>query len=85
MTKRVSVLGSTGSIGKNTLDIIRRAKPGDELSEKLAGADIELGFGPDAIIEAASMSSDFTMAAIIGSAGLKPTLAAVEQGNHIGF
>jgi 1-deoxy-D-xylulose-5-phosphate reductoisomerase len=121
MTKRVSVLGSTGSIGKNTLDIIRRAKPGayeiialtanrsvdviveqalefkpkfialadpskaDELSEKLAGADIELGFGPDAIIEAASMSSDFTMAAIIGSAGLKPTLAAVEQGNHIGL
>ena len=28
MTKRISVLGSTGSIGKNTLDIVRRAEEG---------------------------------------------------------
>ena len=28
MTKRISILGSTGSIGKNTLDIVRRAAPG---------------------------------------------------------
>ena len=121
MTKRISVLGSTGSIGKNTLDIIRRAAPGNyqlvaltanrsadliaeqalefgaefvaladtnaaqALNAKLAGSGIETGFGPDAVIEAARRSADFTMAAIIGSAGLEPTLAAVEQGNHVGL
>jgi len=121
MTKRISVLGSTGSIGKNTLDIVRRAAPGtydvvaltanqsvdiiadqalefkpefialadnscpDALMAKLTGTGIETGFGPDAVIEAARRSADFTMAAIIGSAGLEPTLAAVEQGNHVGL
>lgn len=121
MTKRISVLGSTGSIGKNTLDIVRRAAPGTydvvaltanqsvdiiaeqalefqpefvalanetcaaALNEKLAGSGIETGFGPDAVIEAARRSADFTMAAIIGSAGLEPTLAAVGQGNHVGL
>lgn len=121
MTKRITVLGSTGSIGKNTLDIIRRAALGtynvvaltanssvdilaeqarefqpefialadasqaDALNSQVAGLDIETGFGPDALIEAARRNTDFTMAAIIGSAGLKPTLAAVEQGGHIGL
>lgn len=121
MTKRISVLGSTGSIGRNTLDIVRRAEAGtydivaltanrsvDILAEqakefrpefvaladrsqakaltvKLAGTGIETGVGPEAIIEAARRSADFTMAAIIGSAGLKPTLAAVEQGRHVGL
>ena len=121
MTKRISVLGSTGSIGKNTLDIVRRAAPGtydivaltanqsvdiiaeqalefrpefvalaesahaEALNTKLAGSGIETGFGPDAVIEAARRSADFTMAAIIGSAGLEPTLAAVGQGNHVGL
>jgi len=121
MSKRITVLGSTGSIGKNTLDIVRRAAPGtydivaltanksvdiiaeqalefkpefvaladktcaDALKAKLAGSGIETGFGPDAVIEAARRSADFTMAAIIGSAGLEPTLAAVEQGNHVGL
>jgi len=121
MTKRISVLGSTGSIGKNTLDIIRRAAPetydvvsltanrsvdiiaeqalefrpefvaladkncASELNTKLAGTGIETGFGADAVIEAARRSADFTMAAIIGSAGLEPTLAAVEQGKHVGL
>ena len=121
MTKRISVLGSTGSIGKNTLDIVRGAAPdtykvvaltanrsadliadqalefgaefvaladgggADALNARLAGTGIETGFGPDALIEAARRSVDFTMAAIIGSAGLEPTLAAVEQGNHIGL
>ena len=121
MTKRISVLGSTGSIGKNTLDIIHRAAPGTydvialtanksvdliaaqalefnadfvaladvscsaALKAKLAGTGIETGFGPDALIEAARRTADFTMAAIMGSAGLEPTLAAVEQGNHIGL
>ena len=121
MTKRISILGSTGSIGKNTLDIIRGVAPGTykvvaltanrsadligdqalefgaefvaladeagakELNAKLKGTGIETGFGPAALIEAASRAADFTMAAIIGSAGLEPTLAAVGQGNHVGL
>ena len=121
MAKRISVLGSTGSIGKNTLDIVRRAPPGtydvvaltanssvdiiaaqamefhpefvaladetqaEALKSRLAGRNIDMEFGAGALIEAARRSADFTMAAIIGSAGLKPTLAAVEQGGHIGL
>jgi len=121
MTKRISVLGSTGSIGKNTLDIVRRAEAGAykvvaltanssvdiiakqagefhpefialadetkaaELTSRLSHMDVELGFGSEALIEAAKRDADFTMAAIIGSAGLEPTLAAVGQGNHVGL
>ncbi|WP_427450239.1 1-deoxy-D-xylulose-5-phosphate reductoisomerase [Litorimonas sp. WD9-15] len=121
MTKRISVLGSTGSIGKNTLDIVRRAEAGAykivaltanssvdiiaeqaeefhpefialadeakaaELTSRLSDMDVELGFGSEALIEAAKRHADFTMAAIIGSAGLEPTLAAVGQGNHVGL
>jgi len=114
-------MGSTGSIGDSTLDIIERAEAGtykvvaltantnaeklatqaikfdadfvalantdkaDELKQLLAGTGIEMGVGPQSLIEAASRSADFTMAAIIGAAGLEPTLAAVKQGNHIGL
>lgn len=121
MTKRVTILGSTGSIGENTLDLVRRADPGalkvvsltanknakklaaqaiefnaefvaladpknaNELKSALAGHSVEVGIGPDALVEAASRSADFCMAAIIGAAGLEPTLAAVDQGLHLGL
>jgi 1-deoxy-D-xylulose-5-phosphate reductoisomerase len=121
MTKRISVLGSTGSIGENTLDIVSRANEGNyqvvaltanKSAEKLAaqaktfnaefvaladesqaetlktalsGSSIRFGVGREALVEAASFHADFTMAAIIGAAGLPPTLAAVKQGNHIGL
>lgn len=121
MTKRLTVLGSTGSIGANTLDIVERADPGiykvvaltacrsaqkladqaikfevdfvalaDEsqghiLQSALSGTDIKFGLGAKALTEAASMEADFTMAAIMGAAGLEPTLAAVRQGRHIGL
>src|SRR5262249_7643056 len=38
------------------------------------------GAGPEAVCAAASLPSDWVMAAIVGAAGLKPTLAAVERG-----
>ena len=121
MTKRVTILGSTGSIGENTLDIISRADEGDfkvvaltantsgkklaeqaikydvefvaladekqkdVLTEALSGTPIKFGFGPNALVEAASLNADFTMAAIMGAAGLQPTLAAVKQGKQIGL
>ena len=52
MTKRVSILGSTGSIGESTLDLVRRANKGDiqivaltanSNAEKLGSQAIEFG------------------------------------------
>ncbi|MBC6403386.1 MAG: 1-deoxy-D-xylulose-5-phosphate reductoisomerase [Hyphomonadaceae bacterium] len=121
MTKKITILGSTGSIGQSTLDLVRRAgadafevialtansnvddlvtqthefRPrfialadvtrGDALRARLSGVDVQIGIGPEAVVEAARIRSDFTMAAIVGAAGLPPTLAAVEQGIHIGL
>ena len=121
MTKRVSILGSTGSIGENTLDLIRRAPAGTfkiaaltantnaqslaqqaiefgaeyvaigdpdqygPLKSLLNGHDVEIGAGKDSLIDAGAYPADFVMAAIIGAAGLRPTLAAVSQGVHIGL
>lgn len=121
MTKRITILGSTGSIGESTLDLVRRAQPdalkvvsltantnavklaaqavefnaeyvalassenADVLKEALSGTKTEIGIGPDALIEAAARDADFCMAAIIGAAGLQPTLAAVDQGIHVGL
>jgi 1-deoxy-D-xylulose-5-phosphate reductoisomerase len=116
--RRVSILGATGSIGRNTLDLIGRAPQdykvvaltgqsnaallaeqalafgaelaviGDEalygdLKAALAGSGVEAAAGAKAIIEAAARPVDLTMAAIIGAAGLRPTLAAVAQGKTV--
>jgi 1-deoxy-D-xylulose-5-phosphate reductoisomerase len=51
------------------------------LRESLAGTGIETGAGEEALLEAASRPADWVMAAIVGAAGLKPTLEAVRQGN----
>ena len=118
--KRVSILGSTGSIGDSTLDLIdrdptaykvvaltgngnwkkladqaRRLKPEmvviadarnyQRLKDALAGTNIGVGAGPEALCEAASLPSDWVMAAIVGAAGLKPTLAAVKRGAAVGL
>ncbi len=56
---------------------------GDELKDALSGTSIRIGLGPEALIEAASLPSDIVMAAIVGAAGLAPTLAAVERGATI--
>jgi 1-deoxy-D-xylulose-5-phosphate reductoisomerase len=50
------------------------------LRAALAGTGIEIGAGDEALIEAASRPADWVMAAIVGAAGLKPTLEAVRQG-----
>ena len=47
----------------------------------LAGTGIEVGAGEEALLEAASRPADWVMAAIVGAAGLKPTLEAVRQGS----
>ena len=51
------------------------------LRAALAGTEIEVGAGEEALLEAASRPADWVMAAIVGAAGLKPTLEAVRQGS----
>ena len=53
------------------------------LRDALAGTGIEAAAGAAAVAEAASMGADVTVAAIVGCAGLKPAMAAVEQGGTL--
>ena len=66
----------------------RRAVVADEtclpaLREALAGSGIEAAGGADAVCEAAAMGADVTVAAIVGCAGLKPAMRAVETGGTL--
>lgn len=116
----ITILGSTGSIGVNTLDVVaqlggreafevaaltgnanigllaeqakdcgaRLAVTADpsrygELKDALAGTGIEAGAGASGLAEAAAMESGWVMAAIVGTAGLVPTLAAAQRGADI--
>ena len=116
--KTVTILGSTGSIGCSTVDLLRAAPDSfrvlalvgnrnaqrlaeqaralnaqlavcadpamhAELKSALAGTDIRIACGPDAVLEAARLGADWTMAAITGVAGLAPTLAAAEAGRTV--
>ena len=116
--RSVSVLGSTGSIGKSTIDLLlanpdrfrTRALVGGrnvtllaqqaralgaevaviadvaclpELERLLAGSGIDAAAGSDAVIAAAALAADWTMAAITGAAGLPSTLAAIRRGGAI--
>ena len=54
-----------------------------DLKEALAGSGIEPAAGASAVIEAAQRPADLVMAAISGTSGLAPTLAALEQGRTV--
>jgi len=54
-----------------------------ELRDLLAGSGIECTGGETALIEAASRPVDLTLSAIVGCAGLAPTMAAIEQGGTV--
>ncbi len=120
-TQQLTILGSTGSIGVNTLDVVRRhprryrvvalcahsqvdrlfeqcvefqprhAVVGDpllaaELAARLAiaGCPTEVSHGPEALLRMAELPEvDAVMAAIVGAAGLAPTLAAARAGKKI--
>jgi len=117
-TKTLSILGSTGSVGQSTMDVVRHhgerfeidalvgnrniaqlaadarefnarlAVTADEallseLQDALEGSGVETAAGETAVIEAAARPVDMVMGAIVGASGLKPTLAAVEQGTTI--
>ena len=66
----------------------RHAVIGDErlypaLKEALSGNETQVAAGRDAICEAAAMGADWTMAAIVGTAGLKPVMSALRQGKTV--
>lgn len=119
MSRTVSILGATGSIGRSTMALIDAAEPGafriealvanrdvatlaaqarrcgaamavvadpsayGALKEALGGTGITLGAGPEAVVEAAARPADWTMAAIVGAAGLRSALAALERGGTL--
>lgn len=55
----------------------------DDLRDALQGTAVEAMAGEAAIIEAASRPADIVVAAIVGAAGLRPTLAASRQGSIV--
>jgi len=119
--QKITVLGSTGSIGVSTLDIIRRhpdryrafalcahsqvdklfeqclefrphfavvrdAPLAAQLAERCrqAGLVTEIRHGVDALVEMSALPEvDSVMAAIVGAAGLEPTLAAARAGKKV--
>jgi 1-deoxy-D-xylulose-5-phosphate reductoisomerase len=118
--RTVVILGSTGSVGESTLDLLSKVnadidilaltagrnaallarqamewKPRlaiiedesrlPELRERLAGSGVAAAAGPSAIAEAAGQGADWVMSAIVGAAGLAPTLAAARAGSVIGL
>ena len=54
-----------------------------ELRDGLAGSGMEATGGAAALVEAAARPADMTVAAIVGCAGLAPTMAAIEQGRSV--
>ena len=54
-----------------------------DLRDALAGSGIAAAAGAGALVEAAGRGADVTVAAIVGCAGLAPTMAAIERGGII--
>ncbi|MEY4500726.1 MAG: hypothetical protein RIS52_616 [Pseudomonadota bacterium] len=53
------------------------------LKDALAGTGVEAAAGQGALLDAARLDADWTMAAIVGCAGLAPTMAALEGGRTV--
>ena len=119
MKKKIVILGSTGSIGTQTIDVIasnpdkfelfgitahsnsellinqaRKYKPNfvivtkDEcypiVKDALSNEDIKVFAGIDSVCDLVSMPSvDIVVTAMVGYAGLKPTISAVKAGKTI--
>ena len=54
-----------------------------DLQARLAGTDCQAASGEEALIEAAAAEAELVIAAIVGCAGLKPVMAAVEAGRTV--
>ncbi len=119
MVQTISLLGSTGSIGRQTLDVCREQgirvaaltarnsidlleqqarefrpqlvavnelEAALELAKRLAGLDVEIAYGLDGLRRAASLpESEAVVTAVVGTAALWPTMAAIEAGKRVAF
>lgn len=65
------------------LAVVAEEESFSALKEALAGTRTEVAAGNDALVEAAKRDADWTMAAIVGCAGLPSTMAAIEQGKTV--
>lgn len=97
--KKIAILGSTGVIGSKALEIVRDYPEEFEVVSLAAGHDSEkfkdqvkefkpkiVGIGEQELIKAASDPEiDLVIVAVVGKAGIKPTLAAIKQGKNIGL
>ena len=92
--ERFEVVAVTAATNSEALaDIARRtgaalAVVSDEarlpdLAERLAGSGCRASAGTDALIEAAAGEAELVIAAIVGCAGLRPVMAAVEAGRTV--
>ncbi|MGX1496765.1 1-deoxy-D-xylulose-5-phosphate reductoisomerase [Labrenzia sp. MBR-25] len=54
-----------------------------ELKDRLSGTGIKTGAGEAAVLEAVDQDTDIVVGAIVGAAGLKPTMAAIRSGRRI--
>ncbi len=114
--KSIVILGSTGSIGTQALEVARRdgynvvalaaggnialleqqarefkvkavavfnTEKAKELEIKLSDTDIKVLCGIDGVCEAAQLECNIVLNSIVGIAGLRPTLAAIEAGHDI--
>ncbi|NIJ16107.1 1-deoxy-D-xylulose-5-phosphate reductoisomerase [Sphingobium vermicomposti] len=66
----------------------RIAVIGDErlysaLKDALQGSGVDAAAGEDALVDAAQAGADWSMAAIVGCAGLRPTMAALQAGGTV--
>ena len=116
MTKRISILGSTGSIGQNALKVINHLGDGfevkyltaarssevlieqvrkfqpeavavvdsiaaNEVKEALSGSGVKVLSGREGLLELASRDDvDVVLNGLVGSAGMEPTIRALEAG-----
>ena len=117
MKRTLSILGSTGSIGRQTLDVAQACghkvaaltvnrsvdlaeeqarqfqpelvtvvdeKAALDLKQRLADTSIRVVAGREGLMEAATLpQADTVVTAVVGIAGLEPTLAAIDQGKRI--
>ncbi len=114
--KNIVILGSTGSIGTQALDVARKhnfkiealaagrnidllekqareflprfvavsdEQSAKELKLRLNDTDIKVISGMEGVCEVASLPCDTVLNSVVGIAGLKPTLAAIDAGNDI--
>lgn len=116
--KKIAILGSTGSIGTQTLEIVRNhpdlevtaiaagtnvelmekqirefhpriaamwsEEAAADLSLRIADTDVRIVSGMDGLLEVATIKeSEILVTAIVGMIGIRPTIAAIEQGKTI--